>query len=215
MSCGKIIYFEYLFVFLGFVASHPTKPWDGVACSDISEDNGGCSKLDLLWVALGGNGRSRPFISKSLGMGRRCWQKDNAHQQSHTEVCTSLAVLTSLVERISHCTLFHNRKPTTLLPFSHNNFHSSRLRVAIVVCPGFPVGMPFQQQVLTPIRQHLWKSLMCVWHREQSKQDRRRRCASENGPRVIYSPAIPMNVTFFRKSIRNHYYGFCMSQKAS
>lgn len=120
-----------------------------------------------------------------------------------------------LVERISHCTLFHNRKPTTLLPFSHNNFHSSRLRVAIVVCPGFPVGMPFQQQVLTPIRQHLWKSLMCVWHREQSKQDRRRRCASENGPRVIYSPAIPMNVTFFRKSIRNHYYGFCMSQKAS
>lgn len=195
----------------------------GVTCSDMGccgEDRGGCSKLDLLSVALGGgNGRSRSFNSMSLGLGRRCWQWDNEHQRSHTKPaqvwqCWLLCSL-SLRERISHCTLFHNGKENKIycplaIVISIAAICESRRRCLSWVSRGHalsatsadtnpPAYVETSEACMTANKANKMEKMMHIWERPE-------------GDLFLCSVG---ESYLFRKRVRNHCYGFCISRKAS
>ena len=189
-----------------------------------SEDRSGCSKLDLPSVALGGKGRSRSFIPTSLGM-VRCWRWDNAHQRSHAKPaqvwqCWLLCSL-SLGERISQRTLFHNGKKKKFCPLaiviSIAAICKSRHCCLSRVSCGHALSAT-SADTNPPAYVEISDACMAQWTKQT-----RWRCASENGPKVICSPAVWANPTFSEKELeitvmasaylRKHLNAFNLSNK--
>lgn len=219
VNCEKLITLKPYLHYWSFLAPHPTTPWDGndlLQHEGLQQRWGGCSKLDLLCVVMG-----EPCLLFShpwkwggdVGSGT---MHLNAPILSLRKSGSAYFFALFLWGKENHavlCFIMVRKKKKPLLPFSHSNFHSSNLwKEASCLCwvscgralsaAGADTNPPARVEI----------SDACMTPR--TKQTRRR-CASENGPRVIYSPAARASPTFSEKGVRNHCYGFCISQKAS
>lgn len=83
-------------------------------------------------------------------------------------------------------------------------------------------GLALSAPVLTPIQWCVWESLVLAWH---SQSPRGEDGVSEDGPRVIYSPAVWARPVFLDKGVgisvvasvclRKHLFAFSFSEELS